>query len=174
VIKIDTINWDLTVINNMIKKIFCTTFIFASMMQMCYSQILDISKFGMQTGVMNSYENNPIPKKAFIYSVNIAVNKLGKIDSVYFSKVENVDLGKVVNLNAIKSNIMANKDFFKKYKSCVIVAPVMIINLNDQFISFQNELVKEWNSLFPDVAKFKNRRTVLCKPINRSYIIDYN
>ena len=69
---------------------------------------------------------------------------------------------------------MANKDFFKKYKSCVIVAPVMIINLNDQFISFQNELVKEWNSLFPDVAKFKNRRTVLCKPINRSYIIDYN
>ena len=70
-IKIDTINWDLTVINNMIKKIFCTTFIFASMMQMCYSQILDISKLGMQIGVMDSYENNPIPKKAFIYSCNI-------------------------------------------------------------------------------------------------------
>ncbi|OWK71177.1 hypothetical protein [Pedobacter sp. AJM] len=62
---------------------------------------------------------------------------------------------KMVNLNAIKSTIMANKGFFKKYKSCVIVAPVMIINLNDQFISFQNELVKKWNSLFPDVAKFK-------------------
>ena len=81
------------------------------MMQPCFAQILDLSKLGLQTGAKDPYENNPLPKKAFIYTVNIAVNKLGIIDSVYFSKIENIDLGNVVNLVAIKGTIMAKKTF---------------------------------------------------------------
>ena len=74
----------------------------------------------------------------------------------------------------LKVQLWLKRLSYKQYKNCVIVVPVMIINLNDQFISFQNELLREWSTLFTDVQKFKNRRIILCKPINRSYIIDYD
>ena len=74
----------------------------------------------------------------------------------------------------LKVQLWLKRPSYKQYKNCVIVVPVMIINLNDQFISFQNELLREWSTLFTDVQKFKNRRIILCKPINMSYIIDYD
>ncbi|MFC4212619.1 hypothetical protein ACFOWA_15570 [Pedobacter lithocola] len=156
------------------KKLLFIIVMCLSLVHFSYAQMLDISKLGLPISVTDEYLNNLIPRKAFIYSINIAVNKLGIIDSIYFSKTENIDLGKAINLEKIKATIMSNTIFFKRYKNCVVIAPVMIINLNDQFISFQNELLREWSALFPDIQKFKNRRIVLCKPINRSYILDYD
>lgn len=168
------INWEPTVITKIMKKLLFTIVIFLSLVHFSYAQMLDISKLGLPISVTDEYLNNLIPRKAFIYSINIAVNKLGNIDSIYFSKTENIDLGKAINLGKIKATIMSKTIFFKRYTNCVIIAPVMIINLNDQFISFQNELLKEWSTLFPEVRKFRSRRTVLCKTLSSYYTIDYN
>lgn len=142
--------------------------------QICFAQIVDLSKHNLKLGIgfKNAYVNNPLIKRAFIFSISISVNKLGKTDSVYFSNIENAELGDAIDLNQIKKSVIAEKSFFSHYKNCVINIPVMALNLNDQYISNQNSLLREWKTLFPNVAKFKHRSVVLCKPISIWFVTD--
>lgn len=143
-----------------------------SIIQICYAQIIDVSKLKLGIGFKNSYTYDPFIKKAFIFSISVAVNKLGKIDSVYFSKTENVELGNAMDINQIKKSVITEKTFFSIYKNCVVIIPVMGLNLNDQYISNQHQLLREWESLFSNVNKFKTRRIVLCKPRSIWFITD--
>ena len=145
-----------------------------SIAQIGCAQIVDLSKHNLKLGIgfKSTYINNPSIKKAFIFSISISVNKLGKIDSVYFSKIENTELGEAMDINQIKKSIASEKLFFSHYKNCVVNIPVMALNLNDQFISNQHSLLREWETLFPDVNKFRYKRIILCKPISVWFVTD--
>lgn len=145
-----------------------------SITQICYAQIIDLSKQNLKLGIgfKDAYMDNPFIKKAFIFSISISVNKLGKIDSIYFSKTEDVELKDAMDINRIKKSIISEKAFFSRYKNCVVNIPVMALNLNDQYISNQQSLLREWGGLFPNVNKFKNKRVLLCKPISFWFVTD--
>lgn len=140
----------------------------------CYAQVIDISKQNLKIsiGFKKDYMNNPFIKKAFIFSISVSVSKFGKIDSVYFSKTEDVELKDAIDLNRIKKSVMAEKVFFSQYKNCVVIIPTMALNLNDQYISNQQQLLREWGGLFPNINKFKNKRVILCKPISFWFVTD--
>ncbi|MBE5318393.1 hypothetical protein IM793_04455 [Pedobacter sp. MR2016-19] len=145
-----------------------------SITQICYAQIIDLSKQNLKLGIgfKDAYMDYPFIKKAFIFSIIASVNKLGKIDSIYFSKTEDVELKDAMDINRIKKSIISEKAFFSRYKNCVVNIPVMALNLNDQYISNQQTLLREWGGLFPNVNKFKNKRVVLCKPISFWFVTD--
>lgn len=145
-----------------------------SIAQICSAQIVDLSKQNLKLGIdfKDSYSFHPFIKKAFIFSVNVSVNTLGKIDSIYFSRTEDVDLKDAIDLARIKKSVITEKVFFSRYKDCVVTIPVMALNLNDQYISNQHSLLREWETLFPSVNKFKKRRVVLCKPISIWFVTD--
>ena len=140
----------------------------------CYAQVIDISKQNLKIGIgfKKAYMNNPFIKKAFIFSISVSVNKLGKIDSVYFSKTEDVELKDAMDLDQIVKSVIAEKIFFNNYKNCVVIIPVMGLNLNDQYISNQQQLLREWGELFPNINKFKNKQVILCKPISFWFVTD--
>jgi len=142
--------------------------------QICNAQIVDLSKQNLKLGIgfKNSYVNNPAIKKAFIFSISISVNKIGKIDSIYFSKIENAELGDAMDINQIRKSVISEKAFFSRYKNSVVNIPVMALNLNDQYISNQHALLREWETLFPNVNKFKKKNIVLCKPISIWFVTD--
>jgi len=147
-----------------------------SITQICYAQIIDLSKQKLKLGIdfKDTYMHNPFIKKAFIFSINVSVDKLGKIDSVYFSKTKDVELKDAIDLSGIRKSVITEKTFFKAYKNSIIIIPVMALNLNDQFISNQSSLLQEWEALFPNVNKFKNKHIVLCKPISFWFVRDVN
>jgi len=139
--------------------------------QFCLAQTVDVTKL-IEITFKNSYINNPYIKKAFIFSVSVSVNNLGKIDSIYFSKTEDVELKDAMDLYRIRKSVNEEKVFFSNHKNCVVTIPIMALNLNDQYISNQQSLLREWETLFPNVNKFKNRRVILCKPISIWFITD--
>lgn len=145
-----------------------------SVAQICSAQIVDLSKHNLKINIdfKNNYMNNPFIKKAFIFSISVSVNNLGKVDSVYFSKTEDVELKDAMDLTRIKKTTIAEKTFFSNYKNSLVIIPVMALNLNDQYISNQESLLREWGGLFPNVNKFKNKRIVLCKPISFWFVTD--
>jgi len=168
------INWGLTVINKVMKKLIISIVTVLSVAHFCSAQIVDLSKQNLKLGVgfKDAYMNNPYIKKAFIFSISISVNKLGKIDSVYFSKTEDVELKDAMDLDRIRKSVISEKVFFSRYKTCVVTIPVMALNLDDQYISNQNQLLREWEGLFPNINKFKNRQVILCKPISLWFVTD--
>ncbi len=139
--------------------------------QFCLAQTVDVTKL-IEITFKNSYVNNPYMKKAFIFSVSVSVNNLGKVDSIYFSKTEDVELKDAMDLYRIRKSVNEEKVFFSHYKNCVITIPIMALNLNDQYISNQQSLLREWETLFPNVNKFKNRCVILCKPISIWFVTD--
>ncbi|MCZ4225440.1 hypothetical protein [Pedobacter rhodius] len=150
------------------KKTLIVGLLLLSITQICYAQIVDLSKQNLKLGIgfKEAYMNNPFIKKAFVFSISVSVNKLGKIDSIYFSKTEDVELGNAMDINQIRKSVIAEQTFFGHYKNCVVVIPVMGLNLNDQYISNQQSLLREWSGLFPNVNKFKSKRVILCKPVS--------
>lgn len=132
-IKTDTINWEPIVITKIMKKILFTIIIHLSLMQLSFAQIIDVSKLKLGIDFKDTYMHNPFIKKAFIFSINVSVDKLGKIDSVYFSKTKDVELKDAMDLSGIRKSVITEKTFFKAYKNSIIIMPVMALNLNDQF-----------------------------------------
>ena len=155
------------------KRIVCLI-IGLSIAQICLAQIIDLSKHNLKLGIgfKDTYMNNPHIKKAFIFSISVSVNKLGKIDSVYFSKTEDVELKDAMDLDQIVKSVNAEKIFFNNYKNCVLIIPFMGLNLNDQYISNQQQLLREWGELFPNINKFKSKKVILCKPISFWFVTD--
>lgn len=156
------------------KKILITIIIGLSIIQLCSAQIVDVSKLKLGITFKESYMDNPFIKKAFIFSVSVSVNKLGKVDSVYFSKTKDVELKDAMDLARIKKSAFSEKIFFSAYKNSIVIIPVMALNLDDQYISNQDQLLREWGGLFPNVNKFKNKRIVLCKPVSFWFVTDVN
>ncbi|WP_157280374.1 hypothetical protein [Pedobacter borealis] len=115
------------------KKILFTIIIHLSLMQLSFAQIIDVSKLKLGIDFKDTYMHNPFIKKAFIFSINVSVDKLGKIDSVYFSKTKDVELKDAMDLSGIRKSVITEKTFFKAYKNSIIIMPVMALNLNDQF-----------------------------------------
>lgn len=155
----------------MMKKIIIITAMVLLTTQFCLAQTVDVTKL-IEITFKNSYVNNPYMKKAFIFSVSVSVNNLGKVDSIYFSKTEDVELKDAMDLYRIRKSVNEEKVFFSHYKNCVITIPIMALNLNDQYISNQQSLLREWETLFPNVNKFKNRCVILCKPISIWFVTD--
>ncbi|WP_029279326.1 hypothetical protein [Pedobacter borealis] len=153
------------------KKIIIITAMVLLTTQFCLAQTVDVTKL-IEITFKNSYVNNPYMKKAFIFSVSVSVNNLGKVDSIYFSKTEDVELKDAMDLYRIRKSVNEEKVFFSHYKNCVITIPIMALNLNDQYISNQQSLLREWETLFPNVNKFKNRCVILCKPISIWFVTD--
>ena len=155
----------------MMKKVIIITAMALLNTQFCLAQTVDVTKL-IEITFKNSYVNNPYMKKAFIFSVSVSVNNLGRVDSIYFSKTEDVELKDAMDLYRIRKSVNEEKVFFSHYKNCVITIPIMALNLNDQYISNQQQLLREWETLFPNVNKFKNRRVILCKPISIWFVTD--
>ncbi|MFA6275422.1 MAG: hypothetical protein WC622_01660 [Pedobacter sp.] len=108
-------------------------------------------------------------EKALFFTINMAVNEKGVIDSVLFSDEKNEDLIQLFDLPKISRELKKNKTDFVEHKNEILVLMVMISRGDDYFLSFNNgeQIVNNWKQISLTANKIKgtNRKQVFLTPV---------
>lgn len=122
---------------------------------------------GKTVNVNDSFFTNKYLEKAYLFSVNMIVDKKGLIDSVVFSHYrEDDDLGQIINFKKIKTDLTSSKIKLAKYKNKILVLMVFIIGRNDIMINIDNghQLRDNWLNITKCTAEFPRDKLVLLVP----------
>lgn len=106
-------------------------------------------------------------EKGFVFSVHMAVNRKGVIDSVTFSHFRNDDLSKLVDFDKIKTGLMQNKKDFRKYKKEVLILIVVIIrgDYGMTILNNGNQIKENWMNIISSTRSFPNRKQIFLGPM---------
>lgn len=122
-------------------------------------------------GHLNSDLLFKTPKnQAYFISIAVAFDKLGKIDTIYFSK----DMSSRI-IETIKPDhelIKKLKDLkliSKEYSSKIIIFPILFRRQDDQKIDNMNDFLNSFENLWPNFNALEKRPIILLKPFINSY-----
>ncbi|MBC8984799.1 hypothetical protein H9X96_03315 [Pedobacter sp. N36a] len=108
--------------------------------------------------------------QAFIISIAIAFDQLGKIDTVYFSKdMSSCILETIKPDRGLVKKIKELRLISKEYSSKIIVFPILFRRQDDQKIDNLTDFLNSFENLWPSFNALEKRPIILLKPFINSY-----
>ena len=104
---------------------------------------------------------------AYLFSVVLSFNKVGKIDTAYFSKNTDTTLLKVMGLNSnLVDRIKGMNLVYTNYSSKLVIIPFLWYNQSDNSIDYDTGYLKQFENIFPHLdKKYENKSRIILDPM---------
>ena len=101
---------------------------------------------------------------AHFYTIALAFDKNGKIDTLYFSEKLNANTKLSYGLNSSLLRRLKSYNFrYREYSSQIVLIPFYHYNSSDEFIDYKTGFLDDIENLFPEVTYA--RPIIILKPI---------
>lgn len=107
------------------------------------------------------YDTTP-ENTAYLFSVMLSFNELGRVDTVFFSKNSDKQLVDVMRLdeNLVKRIKSANIEY-QNYSSKLVLIPLFFYNSKEDGVNYYSGFLKSLENLFPDFKKNPPKKPIV-------------